>query len=214
MASQIAHVIYTDQFFKKLDMGKIANLNHPAGKIDRDEFMLGSVFPDIRRIDSSIKRRDTHLYFPKIDLDFSNLSSFEAGWKFHLWCDMKREDILNKHRFYELEHTSELYNHPAKILEDELVYDYYQNWEKVVWFFKNAPYKKTLSYISEETFKLWYAIVSKYVEKKPDSSSMHAFLIKQQRLPAKVEEIIDYVNRIRKNKKAVEIILKIKDEII
>jgi len=44
-------------------------------------------------ITENIKRSDTHSVFSPIDLNFSGLSSFQAGWKFHLYCDIKREEI-------------------------------------------------------------------------------------------------------------------------
>jgi hypothetical protein len=43
---------------------------------------------------------------------------------------------------------------------------------------------------------------------------MHVFLIKQPNLDPNVNLIIESVGKIRKNKKAVEILSKIKDEII
>ena len=88
MASQIAHIVYAKKYFEK----------YPS-TINKDEFILGCVFPDMRRIDGNIKRKDTHRHYDPLDLDFSGMTAFEAGWKFHLYCDMKREEILNKYDF-------------------------------------------------------------------------------------------------------------------
>lgn len=214
MASQIAHIIYCGKFFQKLDKGEIPEMVWPPEKIDHDEFILGSVFPDIRRIEKNIRRKDTHMYFPKIDLDFSGFSSFQAGWKFHLFCDMRREEILNDNDFYKLESASDYYGQPAKMLEDEVVYNSFNNWEKLTAFFNHPPFIPVLPDISEETFRLWYAIVAKYVETKPDSLAMRAFLNKQSGLAGHIQEIIDSVDKLRKNKKAVEVLFKVKNEII
>lgn len=214
MASQIAHIIYDNQLFRKLDESGIAGLILPAEKLNREEFMLGSVFPDVRRIDRRIKRKDTHMHFPIINLDFSELSSFEAGWKFHLYCDMRREEILNKYDFYNLKDASEHYGHPAKLLEDELLYDFYDNWEKVSLYFRNPPFYQALDSVDEDTYRLWYAMISRFFEKKPDDFSLKNFLVKQVNLDAKIDILINYVEKLRRNKKAKEILLKIKDEII
>ncbi|MFA6047476.1 MAG: hypothetical protein WCV59_01425 [Parcubacteria group bacterium] len=214
MASQIAHIIYDNSFFKKIEKSGISGLILPAEKLNREEFILGSVFPDVRRIDNSIKRRDTHMHFTLIDLDFSGLTSFEAGWKFHLYCDMRREEILNKYKFYDLENTSDFYGHPAKILEDELVYDDYNNWEKMSLYLKNPPFHPVLDSVNEDTYRLWYAMISRYVERKPDDATMRTFLLKQVNLDAKINLLVEHVGKIRKNKKAKEILLKIKEEII
>lgn len=214
MASQIAHIIYDNQFFRKLDESGIAGLILPAEKLNREEFILGSIFPDIRRVDRNIKRKDTHMHFTTIDLDFSKLNSFEAGWKFHLYCDMKREEILNRYNFYDLPKTNELYCLPGKMLEDEMVYDTYDNWEKLYNFFNNPPYIKTELGITEDTYDLWYAIIAKYIENAPNDKAIRVFLNKSNNMVDRLDKIISLLVELRKNKKVTEILLKIKDEII
>ncbi|HLN18830.1 MAG TPA: hypothetical protein VK255_01525 [Patescibacteria group bacterium] len=214
MASQIAHIIYDNSFFEKLDKSEINGLILPAEKLNRDEFMLGSIFPDIRRVDRTIKRKETHMHFNIIDLDFFGLTSFEAGWKFHLYCDMRREEILNKYNFYRLRYAADHYGHPAKIFEDELLYSYYNNWEKLSLYFRSPPFFSVLDSVSEDSFRLWYAIVSRYLEKKPDDVTMRTFLLKQVNLDAKINMLVEAVGKLRKNKRVTEILLKIKDEII
>ncbi len=118
MACPVAHIIYVDKYFAKYSLA-----------INKDEFILGCTFPDIRRIDEKIKRKETHLRFDPIDLDFSGFTPFQAGWKFHLYCDMKREEILNKYHFYSLDNTTDFWNLPAKFFEDEVVYDECKNWK-------------------------------------------------------------------------------------
>ncbi|MFZ2193803.1 MAG: hypothetical protein WAV31_06185 [Candidatus Moraniibacteriota bacterium] len=219
MASQIAHIVYAKKYFDWLDAEGLNDIDDeesllaPVGKINRDEFILGCIFPDIRRIDENIKRRDTHLKFEPLDLNFSGLTSFEAGWKFHLYCDMRREEILNKYGFYLLEKTEELFGQPAKLLEDELVYDEYNNWEKLCNYFNNAPHFDAKIKVSPETTGLWYAIVSKYMEKKPDDRAMRIFLSKQK-YSIQLEEMVELVSELRKNEKVVDILRRVKDEII
>lgn len=221
MASQVAHIIYAKKYFDSLEFGtgeeKIVENrqeSNPPKDLDRDFFLLGCVFPDIRRIDAGIRRRDTHLRFDKIDLDFSGLSSFEAGWKFHLYCDMRREEILNRYDFYSLDRADEMYSQPAKLFEDELVYDGYNNWEKVVSYFRNPPAVETGINISRETFALWYAILAKYFETKPTDKTTRIFLSKLQKINGDTEKIMEIVTELRQNKKAAEIMIKVQEEII
>jgi hypothetical protein len=204
MASQIAHIIYARKYFEK----------NPALPNFEDEFMLGCVFPDIRRIDESIKRKDTHRCFSPLDLNFSSLSAFQAGWKFHLYCDMRREEILNSYKFYEIPGTADFWHQSAKQLEDELLYGEYNNWEKVVHYFNNVPMLEIGVGVTRETFQLWYAIIAKYIEKKPDSKAMHIFLSKQPSFAAKADDIIKSVDKLRKNEKVIELLGKVKEEII
>jgi hypothetical protein len=201
MASQVAHVVYAQKYLEK---------NPRKGG---EFFILGTLFPDMRRVAEGIARRDTHMHFEKIDLDFEGMEMFEAGWKFHLWCDMRREEILNKYNFYSLRGASAI-DPTAKLVEDELVYDEYKNWEKLIYVLNNPPLIRTHFDVSQETIKRWYAILGKYFEKKPNDKTMKIFLSKQSSLKKEIQEIIDGVRKLRENHKATEILKKVYEEII
>jgi hypothetical protein len=203
MASQVAHIIYSQKYFSK----------YPSS-INKDEFMLGCIFPDIRRVDETIKRKYTHLKFDPLDLDFSGLTAFEAGWKFHLYCDMRREEILNHYKFYNLENTTDIWHLPAKILEDEILYGYYDNWEKLVSYFNNSPFIKTDLHVSQETMSHWYATVARYFEKNPNDKTMQAFLSKQVTLNTIANDILKVVDKLRKDARVVDVLKKVAEEIV
>ncbi len=220
MASQIAHIVYAKKYFDKMESGKAdadfldeerINYNY---KINRDEFILGTVFPDIRRIEPSIKRKDTHFKFEPLNLNFFGLTSFEAGWKFHLYCDMRREEILNEEKFYAIEKTTELAGHPAKLLEDELLYDEYDNWEKLASYFRDPPLVNLDIDIGRETFVLWYAILAKYIEEKVTTKTMSIFLSKSSKLAPDVNEIMAKVLELKKNKTVIRILEHVLDGIV
>jgi len=201
VASQIAHVVYAKKY---LEM-------HPA--MDADLFLLGTLFPDIRRIADNVKRKDTHILHEELDLEFHGIAPFEAGWKFHLWCDMRREEILNKYEFYKLPYTTD-HDVPPKILEDELIWEKYQNWEKLRMILNNPPEIRIDLPIPQETFGRWYAILAKYFEKKPDDKTIKAFLWKQKKLRGQADELVDLVRKLRENSKVVEILPKVCEEIL
>jgi len=203
MASQVAHIIYAQKYFTK----------YPS-TINKDEFMLGCTFPDIRRVDEELRRRDTHARFDPVDLNFSRLSSFEAGWKFHVYCDMRREEILNKYKFYSFKNTIEYQQHPAKMLEDELLYERYNNWEKLVQYFNNAPFFETGLDVPHETMAHWYSIIARYFEKKPDNRSMRTFLFKRVVPTENVDEMLAIVDKLRKDAKVVDVLKKVAEEIV
>ncbi len=201
MASQIAHVVYAKKYLEQ----------HPG--MNADLFLLGTLLPDIRRIAPEIKRSDTHHAFDKLDLDFGELSPFEAGWKFHLWCDMRREEILNKYEFYRLPYTTD-HDVPTKLLEDELIYDKYPNWEKLRWVLNNPPEVKISFPVQQGMIERWYAILAKYFEKKPDDKTIKTFLFKQRKLRKISGELVDLVGKLRNNSKVVEILEKVSEEIL
>ncbi len=215
MAAPISHIVYAKRYFEK----------NPS-TINKDEFILGCLFPDIRRVSENIKRKDTHI--PEeilenvtsikkrnsIDLDFTGLTSFQAGWKFHLYCDMKREEILKNKGFYSLKNTSDFWDFPAKFLEDELIHEEYNNWEKIYVYLNNVPQIETGLDISRETIEFWYAVLAKYVEKKPNKKSQHIFFTKQFFLKDKADEIVSTIEKLKKNEKVVSILKNIYNEII
>jgi hypothetical protein len=220
MAFPVSHVVYAKKYLDQ----------HPA--MNADLFLLGTLFPDIRRITDEVSRYDTHQHFKKLDLNFKNLDAFSAGWKFHLWCDMRREEVLNKYGFYKLPHTSD-HDAPPKLAEDENIYEKYRNWEKLRAILNNPPVidlelavsstsakasadkaRNPLEMISQETIGRWYAIIAKYLEKKPDGKTMKAFVFKQRSLRKHAEVIVDVVAKLRNNSKVVEILRKIAEEII
>ena len=202
MASQVSHTVYAKKYLDKNPLK------------ETDGFVLGNLFPDVRRV-GNFKRRDTHLVFEDLNLDFSELSAFEAGWKFHLWCDMRREEILNSHNFYSLNRAADFAGLPAKLLEDELLYDKYNNWEKLN-LILNSPPRFNFNIkidIPREVVERWYAMLAKYFEKKPNDQTMKIFLSKQPSLANRVDEIVDLVKKLRNNSKAVEILEKIAEDI-
>ena len=152
--------------------------------------------------------------FSPIDLNFEGLDDFQAGWKFHLYCDMRREEILNNYNFYSLENTTDFFQQPAKMLEDEVAYENYNNWEKVVNYFNNPPEIDNGIDVSRETFELWYAILAKYFEKKPSSQSMKILFSKIPSLAKNAIDIVNIVDELRKNGRVIEILKKVKEEIV
>jgi len=201
MASPVSHVIYAQKYLEK---------NPRKGG---EFFILGTLFPDLRRVADGLARKDTHMRFESIDLDFEGLDLFDAGWKFHAWCDMRREEILNEHNFYSLRGANAI-DPTAKMVEDELVYDEYKNWEKLIYVLNNPPIVHTDLDVSQETIEHWYAILAKYLQKKPDDKTMKIFLSKQSSDKKEIEEIIDGVRKLRENQKAIEILKKVSEEII
>ena len=204
MASQIAHIVYAKKYLEK----------HPLPNGDKDLFILGSVFPDIRRVAENLSRQDTHMAFEPIDLNFSGLTPFQAGWKFHLYCDMRREEIMKGYGFYKLTNDNGKFWQSSKMLEDELLYDVYNNWEKLVHYFNHPPEVDLPDGVSVESYELWYAMVAKYISEKPNDKSMQFFISKQAMFQKDSSTIIKKVNELRENKAAVEILKKVVEEII
>jgi hypothetical protein len=220
MASQISHIVYAKKFLDKLEKGEMREDffdNETIKRLltHRDEFLLGCVFPDVRLVAESVSRKDTHMFFAQVNLDFRGLHAFQAGWKFHVYCDMKREEILNSYNFYEITREIEKSWMANKLLEDELVYGVYNNWEKLGHYFNNIPQLELLAGLTRETVEFWYAIIAKYIEEIPTNRTMHIFITKSKQPDVqKTNGIVEKVDQLRKNSVALEILQKVYQEIV
>ena len=204
MAQQISHIIYAQKYLEK----------HPMPNGDKDAFILGCVFPDIRRIDEEIGRKDTHMAYDPVDLNFDNLTPFQAGWKFHLYCDMRREEILNKYGFYDIPETSAYVGMPAKLLEDNLLYARYDNWEKICAYFNNSQFFPQELPVKKEVFQLWYAILGRYIEKAPDERTTKIFISKLYSSAEKTKAMMSLFAKFKQDEKVKNILLKVVEEIV
>lgn len=216
MASQVAHIVYAGKYLDRVKSEDISvNMAGKNSFVEYEKlFLLGACFPDIRRIDYRIKRSDTHIILNDLNADLHYLEPFQAGWKLHLYCDMRREEILNSYDFYKLPKTLEMSDLPNKLLEDEIVYDSYDNWKWVMKIFNKLPKVDVPNFVPRGTFEIWYAILAKYFEKKPDSHTMRVFLGKQPKLADKADDIVAIVDKLRKNDRVVELLGKVEEEII
>jgi len=126
---------------------------------------------------------------------------------------MRREEILNKYDFYSINGTTQYDHRPAKLLEDDIIYSSFNNWEKLVNICNNPPEIPLPIEVSRETFELWYAMIAKYIEQKPCSHTIKSFLSKTS-LSEKAAGHIESMDKIRKNGKVVELLNGVKEEII
>lgn len=220
MASQVSHIVYAKKLFESLESGGLSSeyLDHATIREilkHKDEFMLGCIFPDVRMVSKEISRKDTHMYFPVVNMDLRGLNPFQAGWKYHVYCDMKREEILNKYGFYKITEEVEKSWQANKMLEDKLIYSKYNNWEKMMYCLNNPIRMILMEKLTQEELDHWYAILAKYFEQEPNYRSMHIFLAKTKHPDVKKADVI--VERLKKIEKlpGVEEILKnVVEEII
>jgi hypothetical protein len=194
MATPVSHIIYADRFLKK----------YPQ-KFKWEDFMLGIMFPDIRRV-SNISREETHNCFKKLDLNFKDLSGFEAGWKFHVWCDLRRNEVLRNRDFFSLKDIKGLHYMAYYFLEDFLVWEKFKNWESVVFLYKNPSFFEISSKVSITDWNFWYETVAKYIQEKPNSSSIAQFIKQQPSVTTKEAKIAGEFEKLKNNARVVDVL--------
>lgn len=89
----------------------------------RDAFMRGALFPDIRYI-AHLPREKTHPKKVTLDQVASESNPFKAGVLFHAYVDEQRSIIVHRHKIHE--HLTDVPSKKSlflKMLEDDLCYD-------------------------------------------------------------------------------------------
>ena len=127
---------------------------------------------------------------------------------------MRREEILNQQNFYKLKRTSDLFGRPVKLLEDVLLYDNYNNWEKMTSYFRNPPRVNLKIEVDRQTFVLWYAILAKYIEEKVTLKTISILLSKLPKLATESREIIDTVKELEQDALVIKKLLVVQEEIV
>lgn len=152
MAAPVGHIICA---LALINSGKI-NIS------DKDAFLVGTSFPDIRYI-TNIERRITHK-FDGNDLIyiFNTESSFEMGRRFHIFVDQEREKYMKDHKVYKFIKPTLPKTHTLKIIEDHILYPRLLAFDSHQVFYK--IYDEELEYgLKKEEIRKWHDILETYL---------------------------------------------------
>lgn len=202
MASQIAHMVYANEYLQK----------YPRPK-EKEAFIAGAFFPDIRRV-SNLTRAQTHQHFTDLDLKFEFMDSFEAGWKFHVWCDLRRNELLRDAGFLQMKEVEGAHYQAYYFLEDELLWSKYQNWETVQNILRDFPFKPLFPQLPKHDWEFWYQLVAEYIGQPPSPESISRFCKQIPSLSLKTQAIIDGMAKLRNNRKVAEILLQLPNQLL
>lgn len=129
---------------------------------DKNAFLAGTSFPDIRYI-SSLSRAHTH------ELKSSNLfelldipSSFEAGRRFHVFVDIERERYMKEKDAYRFVQDAPYKTHWLKIIEDRIIRDQIKIDAKKIF---GRIYDEERAFLPDEKrIADWHRILSTYLD--------------------------------------------------
>lgn len=202
MASIVSHVVYADEYLRI----------HPKFT-KTQEFLLGASFPDIRRI-CNVTRVQTHNCFDDLDLDFTGMNAFEAGWKFHVWCDLRRNELLLQKGFFEIEGVHDCYYFSSYLVEDKLIWGKYKNWETLQNYFRSADFVDIFEELTGGDWMFWYQSIADFVVSEPDRTSMRKLIRSVPSFVGRTDLILNEVERLMKNKKVTEVLSGIHRELL
>lgn len=195
MAAPITHIVVAN---KLLDT---------VLKIHRKkDFIMGTVFPDIRYL-KVIEREKTH---PKNlpNIDSLPRGSFLAGVYFHSLVDHAREDFMVKNSVYSLCLGAEYATTSLKWVEDEILYQKIKDPKKIVRYFDTILSQEIAFGVKKEVIRKWHIILQPYLSHTPNKESRRNVMLALHFPLEKIGTIEVSVQKMRENKKVIEVIEK------
>lgn len=184
MAGEIGHVVYGARV-----------LTYLGDAVSDPSFWAGTLFPDIRHL-GVISRHRTHpesvsLHRLVADDDFS------TGMRVHAWVDATREQYLSHNNMKETLPWHPFVPHALKLLEDELLYGTYGDWD-IIGRTLNQVYDIELQYVTDESaIRRWHSVVQAYIKEAPTDESRVGLAVAIGLSENSAEEINSIVDRLR-----------------
>jgi hypothetical protein len=165
MANQITHIVLAERISNKF-----------FNNFDRKDFLVGTVFPDIRYL-KIIDRKDTH--FEKITLQdvLDEKNSFTAGLKYHSLVDEVRERYMIEKNIYAHISSSKYITHALKTYEDEILYSNVTDWNEIIPYFDQILPEETALTNQIDQTKKWHLLLQNYFRELPSDISRQDFVL-------------------------------------
>lgn len=145
----------------------IANKFHEVSGQDKESFLRGTLFPDIRYI-AKIPRSSTHEKNVSLQDILKTKNAFQAGKKLHSFVDATREKFITEEKtLSHLSHFGVPKEHAdlfLKFLEDEICFSF-TDVRQAIAALKTID-KGELE-VSEQTVQKWHTIQIEYLTSRP-----------------------------------------------
>jgi hypothetical protein len=194
MANQITHIALAKNAQKLI--------SHSTDK----DFMMGTVFPDIRYL-GVIDRSKTHLH-GTLEEVLKEKNNFLAGMKFHALVDHVREKYMIENGIYDFIPKSKLITQSLKCAEDVLYYEKVKNWPEIVSYFNEIKPEELEFGISKEDLARWHKILQNYFAVAPTNRTRAGLILGLGFSEDVVMEINALTNQILNDQNVVIVILE------
>lgn len=156
-AAPATHVVFAEMWL---------DANHIHDPIVRSEFIVGTLFPDIRYL-GTIDRDQTHESKITPEKIRNADTYFRGGMRLHVFVDVKREKFIKKYGTY-----SHLNDIPKdlrvlflKILEDEILWNDCE-WSRIIEMLQ-VIYPEQLLYVDQGIAEYWHQKMSLSLGQRP-----------------------------------------------
>jgi hypothetical protein len=195
MANQITHIVLAERIS-----------NQFFNNFDRKDFLVGTVFPDIRYL-KIIDRKDTH--FEKITLQdvLDEKNSFTAGLKYHSLVDEVRERYMIEKNIYAHISSSKYITHALKTYEDEILYSNVTDWNEIIPYFDQIFPEETALTNQIDQIKKWHRLLQNYFRELPSDISRQDFVLNLDFTREIATEINELIRKLKQIPQVRDIIL-------
>ena len=188
MSAPISHIVFAEKVLGK-----------ELAEKDRNQFLLGTSFPDIRYL-GLIKRDQTHVSEVTFEMILA-AESFESGHLFHSYLDQARERFLREQGIYDRPGWSPQAIQACKLLEDELLYGKGRDWAGTARIFSVIDPAEREFPVAESHIQEWHKIISGYIAQAPTSESRFSFFDALHFPPSVRETIENFLSDMRGDSK-------------
>lgn len=184
MAGEIGHVVYAARVRTYL-----------GEKVSGHLYWIGTLFPDIRH-QGIISRHRTHAAGVTLQT-LTGATDFATGMRVHSWVDSTRQRFLSELNIKELLPWHPFVPHALKLLEDEFLYDGFDDWDFVSRQL-NKVYEDELYFVAErDRIHAWHTVLQEYFAHAPTDLSRYKLSLAIGLSEQSAEEVNSVVARLR-----------------
>lgn len=158
MAGEIGHIVYGARVLTWL-----------GDKVTSRRYWVGTLFPNIRLLNVAV-RHQTH----PVGVTQSSLigeNDFMTGVRVHAWVDETCEYYIKQCQVGDQLSWHPLIRLALKLLDDELLYDYYEDWDVITQALGLID-KEEMHYLNnKQKLMRWHELLIHYLADKPTDKS-------------------------------------------
>ncbi len=187
MAGEVAHIVYAARVRV-----------HLKDQVKNHLYWIGTLFPDIRHL-GIVSRHRTHAATVALNT-LVGQDDFETGTRVHAWVDATRQRFLDEANIKELLPWHPFVPHALKLLEDELLYSSFDDWD-FIGRLLNKVYDEELHFVSApERVQVWHGVLKDYFESAPTDLSRYKLSLAIGLTEQSAEEMNNVVKTLRAQK--------------
>ncbi len=161
MAGEIGHIVYAARLLTYLNEQETGT----AKKVEDPAYWAGTLFPDIRHLGVTSRRR-THPASVSLH-SLRGRNDFFTGMRVHAWVDASREKFLRDQNIKETLPWHPFVPHAIKLVEDEMLYDSFDDWNLIHRVLNNVNDAELQFVHAKEHVQKWHSVLQTYFRKRP-----------------------------------------------